>query len=175
MGVLENKRKLNLGSGNFPLPDFFNIDIEEKYHPDIVADFRTLNFQDIEEIHARHILEHFSREEAIKVLKLWHLWLMVGGKLLIETPDFERICGLFASPPQRLWADREHLVFATYGSQEADWAFHRDGWYKEKFEKILPELGFKINLIKSKHNYIRYGESNTRYRLPTIVVICEKI
>lgn len=175
MGIMDKETKLVVGSGNFPQSGFTNIDIEEKYKPDIVADFRTLSFENIEEIHARHILEHFSREEALKVLKLWHLWLKVGGRLLIETPDLERICSLFTNQPERLWADREHLNFALYGSQEADWAFHKDGWWKEKFEKILPELGFKIILIKPKHNYIRYGPNNTRNRLPTIVVVCERI
>lgn len=167
--------KLNIGSGTTRLKDCVNIDIEEKYHPNICADFRRLSYENIEEIQARHILEHFDREEAIKVLKLWHSWLAVGGKLIIETPDINRICEFIAHPPVKYWASKEWMVRALYGSQEAEWAFHKDGWYKEKYEKILPELGFKVILIKQKHSYVRYGKTNTKYRLPNILVIAEKI
>lgn len=66
------------------------------------------------------------------------------------------------------------MVMAAYGSQEAEWAFHRDGWYEDKFKEILPEIGFKITLIKKKHNYFR-DKDRTRYRLPVILVIAKKI
>jgi len=165
--------RIEIGSGKMPHPGFTTIDIEPSSGADIIADFRTLHFENLEEIIAYHLLEHFSREEGIRVLKLWHSWLKLGGTILVETPDFEGICEHFFD--KTYYADKAHLVQHAYGSQEADWAFHRDGWYREKFDKLLPELGFRIILIKRKHSYIRYGESRTRHRLPNILVIAEKI
>src|SRR3990167_950873 len=86
---------INVGSGNNYLKGYLNIDIEEKYKPDVVADFRTLTYKDVDKIEARHILEHFGRDEAIEVLKQWHSWLEKGGTLLLEVPDFEEICNRF--------------------------------------------------------------------------------
>jgi len=168
-------KRLEIGSGKMPRKGFTHIDIEESAKPDILGDFRTMEFSDLEEIIALHVLEHFSRKEGLEVLKQWHAWLKVGGKLIVETPDMERICGFFTTRPERLWADREHLNFALYGSQGEDWAYHKDGWWREKFKKVLPEIGFNIVKIWQKHSYIRYGESRTRYRLPDIRIIAEKI
>lgn len=165
--------KLEIGSGKWPHAGYKTIDIEPTNNPDYVGDFRIMKFSDIEEIRVHHLLEHFDRKEAIEVLKQWRSWLKPGGTLIIETPDFEGICEYFKA--QKYWAHPEDLVAHAYGSQEATWAYHKDGWYKDKFERILPLLGFKINLIKRKHSYIRKEPENTRYRLPNILVIAEKI
>lgn len=172
MGDLEIKR-IEIGSGRWPKPGYTHIDIEPSTNPDIVGDFRNMLFKDLEEIRAEHLLEHFDRKEATDILKQWHSWLKIGGRLILETPDLEGICEHFFDT-NSYWANKEWLIRHAYGSQEADWAYHKDGWYKEKFEKLLPELGFKIILIKRKHSYVRYGEANTRYRLPNILVIAEK-
>ena len=172
---MEEVRRLEIGSGKFPRKGYTHIDIEASAKPDILGDFRTMSFSDLEEIIALHVLEHFSREEALKVLAQWNSWLKVGGRLIVETPDLERICALFTTQPERLWANRWYLNQSLYGSQEADWAFHRDGWWKDKFEELFPKLGFKIIKVWQKHSYIRYGESRTRYRLPDIRVVAEKI
>lgn len=164
---------LEIGPGLFHHPGYTNIDIEEKYKPDILGDFRTMTFENVSEIRCHHVLEHFGREEGIEVLKQWHSWLKPGGRLIVETPDFELMCNYFMTQPQRLWAGREMLLVAFYGSQEADWAFHRDGWYEDKFKKVLTEIGFEIELIKHKHSYHR-GNTKIRYRLPNILVIANK-
>ena len=168
-----NVDKIEIGSGKWPHAGYKTIDIEPTNNPDIVGDFRTMNFSNIEEIRAHHLLEHFSRVESLEVLKQWYSWLKLSGILIIETPDFERICEFFHS--DKYWASPEDMIAHVYGSQEAEWAFHKDGWYKAKFEEVLPKLGFKINLIKQKHSYIRRGVLNTRYRLPNILVIAQKI
>lgn len=92
--------KLDIGSGTRPHKDCKTIDIEPKYNPDYLGDFRKMEFKDVELIRAHHILEHFSREESRKVLKQWWDWLRVGGELIIETPDFEEICYHFLNQPR---------------------------------------------------------------------------
>lgn len=135
--------KLNIGSRRIHHKGYTTIDIEEMSGADIIGDFRTMEFKDVDEILAEHLLEHFGRDEAIEVLKQWHSWLKPGGLLIVETPDFEGICASFNV--DRYWMSRH-----AYGSQEADWAYHKDAWYEEKFRNYLPTLGFEIVGIEKK-------------------------
>ena len=150
--------KLEIGSGRKPSPGYTHLDIEPYSDAEIVGDFRTMNFENLEEIKAMHLLEHFGREEGVAVLKLWYSWLAPAGRLIVETPDFEAICQDWAKDPY--WMTRH-----AYGSQEAPWAFHRDGWYQAKFEEVLPQVGFKIEGIKKTHS---------RKILPNIYVVARK-
>lgn len=150
--------KVELGSGKRPHPGFLTVDVEADSNPDVVGDFRKFTFHRIQIIRAHHLLEHFSRDEAIDVLKSWYRWLDVNGTLIVETPDFEGICENFNK--DRYWMTRH-----AYGSQEADWAFHRDGWYEEKFRKILYPIGFTIDNIT---------KGVSRKILPNITVTARK-
>ena len=164
-----SNKRIEIGSGNFPHAGYTHIDIEKKAGVDIKGDFRTMDFSELEEIRSHHLLEHFGREEAIKILKLWHSWLKKDGVLLIEVPDFEEICRRF--PEDKYWLARH-----AYGSQEAEWAFHKDGWYEDKFREILPQIGFEITLLKKKTSkVIIKSPQKERHILPNILVIAKKI
>lgn len=155
--------KIELGSGLRPHVGYITIDVESYSNPDIVGDFRTMSFSELDEIRSHHLLEHFSRDGALVVLKLWRSWLRVGGLLVIETPDFEEICKAFGerkSAKERYWLCRH-----VHGSQEANWAFHKDGWWEGKFRVTLPKLGFKIDSIT---------RSVSRIYLPNITVTAIK-
>lgn len=149
---------LEIGCGRKPHKGFKTIDIEAYANPDYLGDFRTMNFENVQVIRAHHVLEHFSREEGVTVLKQWHSWLKQGGILIVETPDFEEICHDFASDPY--WMTRH-----TFGSQEADWAFHKDGWYEAKLRSVLLIIGFTIKDIR---------KSKSRKILPNITVTAIK-
>lgn len=151
--------KLEIGVGRRKHKGYETIDVEEYANPTYLGDFRTMSFSDVEEIRAHHLLEHFSRDESVKVLTLWNKWLKLGGTLIVETPDFEGICANFNK--DHYWMTRH-----TYGSQEAEWAFHRDGWYEEKFREIFPAVGFEI---------ISIDKSVSRKILPNITVVAKKI
>lgn len=175
-------KKIEIGGGKWPHEGYTHIDIEPENKPDIVGDFRTMTFSELEEIRSHHLLEHFNRDEAITILKLWHSWLKPKGTLIIETPDFEGICRDFLINTENVSVDfsgltRYWMTRHAFGSQEKEWAFHKDGWYEEKFRRILPQIGFKITLIKKKKSrvIIKKEEINERYVLPNILVIAEKI
>jgi len=149
---------LEIGCGKRPHRGYKTIDVEAYAHPDYLGDFRTMEFKDVECIRMHHVLEHFGREEGVRVLKLIYSWLMPGGTFILETPDFEYICKNFATDPY--WMTRH-----TFGSQEAEWAYHRDGWYEQKFKETLPNLGFEI---------IRIERNVSRTVLPNILVVAKK-
>ena len=96
--------RLNLGSGDKPMPDadgWRNVDRKiglEVYPLGIYAspanedEFEPVEDNSIDEIRASHILEHFSRAEAGKVVKHWVDKLKPGGILKIAVPDFKKVC-----------------------------------------------------------------------------------
>lgn len=151
-------QRLEIGSGRMPHKGYETIDVEAYANPTYLGDFRKMNFSEVEEIRSHHLLEHFGRQEGEEVLKLWYSWLKPQGVLIVETPDFEEIC--------RQW-DVNHywMTRHAFGSQEQDWAFHRDGWYEEKFKEVLPRLGFEIVSIQ---------KSKSRKILPNILVVAKK-
>ena len=150
--------KIEIGCGLRLHKGYKTIDVEEYAHPDFLGDFRDMEFKDVEEIRSHHLLEHFGRDEALEVLRLWSSWLMPGGKLIVETPDFEYICKDFEM--DKYWMSRH-----AYGSQEAEWAFHRSGWWEARFRQYLPKAGFEIEEIR---------RSRSREILPNILVIARK-
>lgn len=149
--------KLHLGCGETYLEGYINIDFPQSEHTvmkpvaDISQDIRTLKYEPgtIAEIRSHHVFEHFSRAETLAILRQWYGWLMPGGKLVIETPDFE------GSVKKFLLADlqtQSQLSRHIFGSQEAKWAYHLDGWYGKKFKFVLQQFGFEQIRIQKFSN-----------------------
>lgn len=109
-------KKLHLGCGNIRLKDFCNVDILPTVAVDVVSDISKLgNFKNesIELIYACHVLEHFSHDEAVKVLKRWFEVIKPGGELRISVPDIDRIVKIYSKNWQHFkrQGTRRGLVF----------------------------------------------------------------
>lgn len=142
--------RLHLGCGENRFPGYVNIDFPPSEHSvqkvqgaDAFADITRMRAKplSLDEVRNHHVFEHFQRPVALALLCAWHDWLKVGGKLHIETPDFEASLRLLSNP-KTSYADKQIIIRHLFGSHEASWAVHCDGWYKEKFQHILQELGF---------------------------------
>jgi hypothetical protein len=149
--------KLHLGCGGIYLDGYRNIDLPVEEHgvqdairPDVYADITTLEFapESVSEIRLHHVFEHFERPIALRLLIDWYRWLEPGGKLVVETPDFARSARALLR--KRSPADQMKLLRHVFGSHEARWAVHCDGWYPAKFRWILGELGYVR--VKSKRS-----------------------
>ena len=148
-----DKIKLHLGCGEVYLEGYVNIDLPPSEHnfmkvkADVYKDIRQLEYADnsVDEIRTHHMLEHFSRQEAIKILFRWRHWLKVGGVLHIETPDFETAVKKFFEADLSV---KFKIARHIFGSHESSWAFHKDFWGEEKFRFVLNKLGFEIIEIK---------------------------
>jgi predicted SAM-dependent methyltransferase len=161
----EKTLKLHLGCGEKYLEGYWNIDFPEGEHSvmtpkvDEYADIRTLSYPEhsIDEIRSHHLFEHFSRAEALKLLTKWRSWLKPEGVLVIETPDFTTSAAFFlrSFSMKRKFQLARHI----FGSQEAEWALHKDYWDKQKFEFVLRKMGFKDLKVKEYHNGLsRHGK-----------------
>lgn len=92
--------KLNLGCGSKILDGFVNVDMADnhsKIQPDVVCDITgPIPFDEVEEIHAYHVLEHIAPFKVADVLTEWKRALKSGGLLVIEVPCFDKIMRMYA-------------------------------------------------------------------------------
>lgn len=109
----------------------------------------------LEEIRLHHVFEHFSRPIALALLCRWRDWLKPGGLLRIETPD-AMACFKLMALPLSSFDSKQQVMRHLFGSHEAAWAVHCDGWYKEKFDITLKLLGFtSLRFTKNKYGMLR--------------------
>ena len=143
-------QRLHLGCGEVYLPGYLNIDLPPQHQTvmrkikvDIYADISRFYCatNSIEEIGLHHVFEHFDRPTALQVLISWYLMLKDMGRLVIETPDFEKCVPRMFAKEGSL---REQMVAARhiFRSHEAPWAIHRECWYRAEFKQYLGALGF---------------------------------
>jgi len=146
--------RLHLGCGATRLDGYVNVDFPSDRHnvmdvrPDVEADLLAMELPDecVDEIRLHHVFEHFSRVDALVLLIRWHRWLKPGGRLRIETPDFEGSTDRCFSPSAS-YAQQAALVRHLVGDQAAHWAYHIDQWWEQRFRRTLEPLGFAIERV----------------------------
>ncbi|MCX5921941.1 MAG: methyltransferase domain-containing protein [Candidatus Dependentiae bacterium] len=143
--------RLHLGCGENRFSGYVNIDYPPSEHTvqktqaaDVYANLMTLSMpqNSVDEIRSHHVFEHFDRQNALALLCKWYNWLKVDGTLVIETPDFDASIKMLTSSTYS-YEQKQSVLRHVFGSHEAYWAVHWDGWYREKFKKILSTLGFE--------------------------------
>ena len=138
------------------LQGYVNIDfslsehsVQENSVADLHANILELTYSpcSIEEVRLHHVFEHFPRQVACALLVGWFSWLKPGGILHIEVPDFQKTSRVMLSPltsfNKKTVAER-HL----FGSHEAHWAVHCEGYTPEILKKMLEIYGFRVIKIK---------------------------
>jgi glycosyltransferase involved in cell wall biosynthesis/predicted SAM-dependent methyltransferase len=140
--------RLHLGCGSAHFDGYVNVDFPPSEHnvmdvkADVFCDVTKIDIPEgeVDEIRLHHVFEHFNRVVAIALLIKWHGWLRIGGKLHIETPDFQASAADFLGGSdlgQKMRAIR-HLE----GDQTAGWAYHVGQWFPERFAHTFATLGF---------------------------------
>lgn len=153
--------RLHLGCGENYLDGFVNVEHPCNKHmkADLHEDIRDLEFKNdtVDEIIISHVFEHFNRPTALALLYKFNRWLKVGGRLNIVTPDIIGSARNLSSG-NFSYTDQQKILRHMFGTHEADWAVHADGWYDKKFNLILPMLGFSIGSISN----IRFQNNSWR-------------
>jgi len=153
--------KLHLGCGGVQWLDFINVDL----HPhdetksddsrdgciaDVFADMRNLGLAEasIDEIFTSHTIDHFTRWEAIDMLRDWYRMLKPGGLVVIEVADFNR-CILWLFHPRG--RNRQLARNQFYGNQwdRIDFETHRYVWSSRELRGVLRQIGF--GHVESSH------------------------
>ena len=119
--MVDEAVRVNLGCGPLKYEGWINVDFDEKYNPDVVADARALPFEDatIDELYSSHLLEHFGYEEPI--LEEWHRVLRPEGKITIVVPDiigtwYAWKAGFAWGAPLKFPIDLAYMNAAVYGA-----------------------------------------------------------
>ena len=147
--------RLHLGCGQYYLDGYLNIDFPLSEHTlqqesvaDEYHDVSHLRYpaESVDEVRLHHVFEHFPRPQAAAFVASWHSWLKRGGILRIEVPDFDATAALILDPeiPTR---DRRVAVRHLFGSNEAPWATHYDGWSESRLRELVDFFGFECREI----------------------------
>ncbi len=150
--------KLHLGCGQRYFEGYVNIDFPLSEHSvqrtsvaDEFHDLLQLNYPagSIAEVRLHHVFEHFTRGQACALLVGWNAWLRPGGVLHIEVPDFGRtaraVLSTFSSEQAR-GVGLRHI----FGSQEAGWAVHYEGFTKASLQATMRRFGFTPKEVKQE-------------------------
>lgn len=123
--------KLDIGGGDHPLEGFVNIDrkVGKEAYPLEYAD------DSVDEIHASHILEHFSYADAKTALREWHRVLKPGGTMRIAVPDLNKITRDTPLEGESIWR------FQLMGGQMDENDFHRSCWTGPLLDAHMQEVG----------------------------------
>lgn len=140
--------KLHLGCGEKHLEGYVNIDYPRDHHnvlhpqSDLEMDITELRFSEsvVGELRLHHVFEHFDRVTALALLIRWHSWLKIGGTLQIETPDVIGSAKMLLS--DHSYRTKVGIVRHLVGDQSAEWGYHVEQWFPERFVHTLKALGF---------------------------------
>lgn len=148
--------KLHLGCGQIYLDGYVNIDFPPSEHSvqgrsvaDQYADLRELKFAhgSVEEVRLHHVFEHFRRQQAAALVASWNSWMCDNAVLNIEVPDIRGLARVFVNPfsSRRARSVAERHLF---GSHEAGWAAHYEGYDASQLKFLLNTMGFEVVSVK---------------------------
>lgn len=143
--------KLHLGCGKRYLKGFTHIDLANYKHIDYRYDVRLLPmFQDstANMIYASHVLEYFSREEVVDVLREWRRVLKPRGILRLAVPNFEALIEVYKN---------SYSIDLIRGSLYGEWKI--PGTDKIVYHKTVYDL-FSLRTLLKKVGFINIKEWN---------------
>lgn len=150
--------KINLGSGHWRLPGWFNVDLDTDSLPQACANLaEPLPFGNgvADLMHTEDFIDQLELDRARAFLHECHRVLKPGGVLRILTPDLEKLAHLYLHDQdrlKRLWKEFVGVELSTgtageifnVGMRFAGHTFLYDG---ETFEKLAAECGFDARRV----------------------------
>jgi hypothetical protein len=159
--------RLNLGCGDGKLPGYVNIDAVASVAPDLVHDLAApLPYADqsVDEVLASDLLEHFDKYQRWLVAHDWTRVLRVGGRLVVQVPDFARILrkvlwhGLAVGTDQifgeTLWRSTTYL---------GHFGCHKWGYTRHSLIAFVAVLGVEPTEVRRRGSNLRLVGVKTRH------------
>ena len=156
--------KYHLGCGGNYLEGYVNVDFPQSEHTivNIKADqyenLLTIKLKPCNEIMSHHVFEHFNYIESIVLLVKWAQALKTKGLLVISIPDIEVLSEELNKAISENYIRRVFMLMRLlYGSHEAEWAYHINGWSVGTLSYIMEKMGFNLESAD------RYGDRNSDF------------
>lgn len=141
--------KLNLGSGDSPLPDadgWVNLDakFDDSLFPLRMGNVKpdgSVPDQSAETIRASHCLEHFKLADVPAVLAEWMRALKPGGWLKVAVPDFDFIARVYLGQIECRTSDGSPIPLVSWvlGDQTDEYAYHKAIFDEASLRKFLTD------------------------------------
>jgi predicted SAM-dependent methyltransferase len=156
--------KVNLGCGNRFLEDWVNIDFVSQNDNVIQYDLRNgipLDDSSADVIYHSHILEHFTKDEAIFFLTECYRVLKKDGIIRISIPDLELIARQYLTMLTFVQEDENELTIANY-----NWAIIEliDQLVREKSGGEMLKYWMQKDLVNENLLATRLGHEFTAWR-----------
>ncbi len=148
--------RIDLGCGDSPIEGFDGLDVRPLPGVKYVSDVRQLPFKDgtVDELAARHVIEHFTRQEAAEVLREWRRVLKPGAPITIWCPNLLYIAEEYLKLPDidKNPERKYHLLGWLYGEQNYDTNFHYFAYDWWLLGEMLIKTGFaKVDSLHDLH------------------------
>lgn len=124
--------RLDIGSGDHPLAGYTPIDRIYGQEAFPLTDYADGS---VDEIHASHILEHFSFGDVEKALSEWVRVLKPGGVIRVAVPDMEKVMANPTLANDAIWR------FHAMGGQTSPDDFHRSCFTAPLLRHYMEQAG----------------------------------
>lgn len=114
--------KLEIGPGDLPTEGYLHYDMRPLSGVEVCGDGMTLPFKDnsFTEIFGQHVLEHWPRDDTVRVLREWVRVLEPRGVIRTITPNLTWLMACYFHNPNA----KHDVVRWLYGGQEYPGNFH---------------------------------------------------
>lgn len=118
-------------------------DSSEDTHPDYRCDIRRMPVDDqsFDVVHARHVLEHFGRQELVSTLTEWTRILRIGGEFRMSVPNIMRALQQIALMEEGMIPVESYPWWQLYGQQKDATDFHLNGFTLKRIQLLMERLG----------------------------------
>lgn len=136
---------LEIGAGERPQYGYIHQDIRPLDDIEIVCDLRELDqyvMPGWKLVRAAHILEHFTRDESLNIMKMIHNLLDQDGVFQIDVPNltWQTMAHAFKEITD------DEAVYFIYGKQDYLENTHKNGYTIETLTRDLNESGFNCTI-----------------------------
>jgi predicted SAM-dependent methyltransferase len=156
---VQEKVKINLGSGHWKLEGWVNVDIDLESLPDVAANLSGgLPFDTgvARLMHTEDFIDQLEIEKAAEFLCECHRILAPGGILRVLTPDMQKLADLYLNDPKRLREMWEKFVgvdlfLGTAGevfNSGMRFAGHTFLYDEETFKALSSRCGFEARKVE---------------------------
>lgn len=162
---MNNKVKINLGSGHWKLDDWINVDIDLESQPDVCANLAgRLPFANgvASLMHSEDFIDQLELDQAERFLRECHRILSPGGVLRVLTPDLRKLAQLYLNEPAKLQTIWKSFVGVPLSLDTAGEIFnigmrfagHTFLYDEETFTALTSRCGFDARRVEYQQSDI---------------------